>query len=68
MYHPLVRDVMSVLPALELQGMAAVALPPNTPHIFIEAIAEYRRALEATRHDDHRLRLEEAKRAREAQR
>jgi len=65
-YHPLVREVLAVMPMLELAGAAGSALPPNTPGILLDAIAHYRAAVASTQHEETKLRMAAAKREREA--
>lgn len=65
-YHPLVKEVRALSPILGTHA-AAAALPANTPAILIDAIAHYHDAIAATQNEEAKLRLAEAKRAREAQ-
>lgn len=66
MYDPLVRELMEqVIPAVDA-GIGAVVLGDNAPAKVVEGVTQFRRALEATRHDD-RLRLEAERRTKAGQ-
>jgi hypothetical protein len=58
-------EVMALLPVVELAG--AAALPPNTPAVLIDAIAHYRASVQATQHEETKLRIAAAKRERGSQ-
>lgn len=63
MYDPLVQEVLAVMPFDE-NGNLAAALGPNPPALLVDAIADYKLAVGATRAEEMKKRAK----AREAQR
>jgi len=64
MYHPLVQEVLAVMP-LDENGNLALAVGNDPPGLLVDAIAAYKLALAATHGEDARLRLEKMRRERE---
>lgn len=67
LYHPLVQEVLSVMP-LDENGNLALALGADPPGIVVDAIAAYKLALNATRAEVQAQRAKQRAAEREARR
>jgi hypothetical protein len=59
-YSPLVREVLAAMEHEE-NGNLAVGIGSDPPAILVDAIGEYKRALQAVRNDDAKIAIDAAK-------
>ena len=67
MYAPLVREVIAAM-EYEENGNLSVGIGQDPPALLVDAVAEYKRSLRTTLHEDQKIAHEKAKAEREAKR